>query len=394
MKPASEKPGLKALLCDSSPNWGGQQYRLVREALWMKVQGHEVLVLCGARSELAARMRKHAPHIPVETIRSWGGPLGLLEFVWKTARTTPDIIHTHSGQDALWASLFHFAGRTVVHSRHMTVPPEMKARRRFPYRSGCSRTIASAAFIKRDLGLVTGIPEDRVDVVGEGVDLNQFHPGVSGSGFRSEFGIPEEAPLFGMVAMIRGDKGHKHFLKAAAEVLEKFPSARFVIAGDGPESQVEKLTRRVQKEFPQHPSPIILAGYREDVPEILAALDALVVPSLKEAQTIVIPQAFATGKPVIASRVGGIPEIVTHEVNGWLVPAGDDRALADAMMRFAESPDLRLRLGRAGLDLARRELGFDRKMELVIASYRRAIGRICIGMGPAQKFRGGGLPES
>jgi len=187
-----------------------------------------------------------------------------------------------------------------------------------------------------------------------------------------------------MVAMIRGDKGHKHFLKAAAEVLERFPSARFVIAGDGPESLVEKLTLRVQNEFPRQPSPVILAGYREDVPAILAALDALVVPSLKEAQTIVIPQAFATGKPVIASRVGGIPEIVTHEVNGWLVPAGDDRALADAMMRFAESPDLRLRLGRAGLDLARQELGFDQKMELVLASYRRAMSRTFFGMGPVQ----------
>ena len=375
MKPASEIPGLKVLLCDSSPNWGGQQYRLVREALWMKERGHEVLVLCGARSELAARMRKHAPHVPVETLRSWGGPLGLLEFVWKTVRSAPDIIHTHSGQDAFWASLLHFAGRTVVHSRHMTVPPEMKSRRKFPYRSGCSRTIASADFIKSDLAAVTGIPEDRVDVVGEGVDLDEFHPGVSGRGFREEFGIPGDAPVFGMVAMIRGDKGHKHFLKAAAEVLEKFPSARFVIAGNGPEAQVEKLTRRVQEKFPRQPPPVILAGYREDVPEILAALDALVVPSLREAQTIVIPQAFATGKPVIASRVGGIPEIVMHGVNGWLVPPGDDRALADAMMRFAESPDLRLRIGRAGLDLARRELGFDRKMELMLSSYRRAIRR-------------------
>ena len=383
-QPVSKKPGLKVLLCDSSPNWGGQQYRLVREALWMKERGHEVHVLCGVRSELAARMRKHAPHIPVETLRSWGGPLGLLEFLWKTARAAPDIIHTHSGQDAFWASLFHFAGRTVVHSCHMTVPPEMKARRKFPYRSGCSRTIASAAFIKSDLAAVTGIPEARVDVVGEGVDLNEFHPEVSGSGFRAEFGIPEKASLFGMVAMIRGDKGHKHFLKAAAEVLERFPSARFVIAGDGPESLVEKLTLRVQNEFPRQPSPVILAGYREDVPAILAALDALVVPSLKEAQTIVIPQAFATGKPVIASRVGGIPEIVTHGVNGWLVPAGDDRALADAMMRFAESPDLRLRLGRAGLDLARQELGFDQKMELVLASYRRAMSRTFFGMGPVQ----------
>ena len=376
MKHASERPGLKVLLCDSSPNWGGQQYRLAREALWMHKRGHRVLVLCGSRSELAARVRREAPGVALETIRSWGGPLGLLEFLWKIGRWNPDIIHTHSGQDAIWASLFHFAGRTVIHSRHMTVPPHMRALKKLPFHSGCSRMIASAAFIKNDLAAVTGIPESRVDVVGEGVDLKEFHPGVSGRGIREEFGIPEDAPVFGMIAMVRADKGHKHFLKAATEVLKQFPAARFLIVGDGEEVQVSKLARWVLEEFPQQPSPVILAGYREDVPEILAAIDVLVVPSLREAQTIVIPQAFATGKPVIASEVGGIPEIVTHEVSGLLVRAADDRELAAAMGRLAGSPELRHRLGGAGLEFARRELVFERKMELLVASYLEAAGRV------------------
>jgi glycosyltransferase involved in cell wall biosynthesis len=373
MKPALEKPGLKVLLCDSSPNWGGQEYRMLREARWLNERGHKALVLCGARSQLAARLPEHAPVVPIEKIRSWGGPLGLLEFLWKIRRWNPDVIHAHSGQDALWASLFHFAGRTVVRSRHMTMPSVMKAREKFSYRRGCSRVIASAGFIKSDLAAMLGIPDDRVDVVGEGVDLKEFHPGVNGRGFRAEFGIPEDAPLFGMVAIIRGEKGHAHFVKAAAKVLERIPGARFVIAGSGQESQVAKLRQRVLKEFPAGPAPVIFAGYREDVPEIMAAIDVLVVPSLKEAQTIVIPQAFAAGKPVIASRVGGIPEIVSHEKNGLLVGAGDDSSLAAAMVRLAESPDLRLRLGREGLDLARRELLFDHKMELLLASYRKAI---------------------
>ena len=382
MKPALEKPGLKVLLCDSSPNWGGQEYRMLQEALWLSERGHKVLVVCGARSKLAARFQGQAPHIPVEKIRSWGGPLGLLEFLWKIRRWNPDVIHAHSGQDALWASLFHLAGRTVVRSRHMTVPFQMKARQKFSYRSGCSRVIASAEFIKRDLTEIVGVPNNRVDVVGEGVDLREFHPEVNGRGFRAEFGIPEDAPLFGMVAMIRGEKGHAHFVKAAAKVLEKIPGARFVIAGDGPESQVAKLRQRVFKKFPQQPAPVILAGYREDVSEIMAAIDVLVVPSLKEAQTIVIPQAFATGKPVVASLVGGIPEIVAHERNGLLVTAGDDRDLAAAMLRLAESPDLRLRLGLDGLELARRELPFDKKMELLLDSYRKAINRAPAGKIP------------
>jgi len=375
IKPALEPSKLNVLLTDSSPNWGGQQYRLLREVLWLDQRGHKVLVICGKRSELAVRIRNEAPHLPLEIIQSWGGPLGLLEFLWKIRKWKPDVIHTRSGQDALWACLLHFAGWPVVRSRHMTMSADMPARQKFPYRSGCSGIIAAADFIKRDVCLFADVPEHRVDVAGEGVDLTEFHPGVSGHGFRAEFAIPDGGPLFGLVAMIRSEKGHKHFVSAAKKVIESVPSARFIIVGDGHHSQVEKLRLKVQKEFPQDPSPVILAGYRDDIPEVMAAIDVLVVPSMQEAQSIVIPQAFATGKPVIASNVGGIPEIVQHGENGLLVKAGDVSALAEAMVQLSESPELRRRFGDAGLKLARAHLSFDHKMELVLASYRKAIAR-------------------
>ncbi|MEI6035319.1 MAG: glycosyltransferase family 4 protein [Verrucomicrobiae bacterium] len=387
-KPFLEKAAWNVLLTDSSPNWGGQQYRLLREAEWLSGRGHHVLVVCGNRSELAARLQKHAPHIQVSIIRSWGGPLGLLEFLWKVRRWKPDVIHTRSGQDALWACLLHFAGWTVVHSRHMTMPSHLTARRRFPYRSGCARVIASAKFIKRDLIVRAGVPESCVDVADEGVDLKEFHPGVNGRGFRAEFAIPEDAPVFGLVAMVRKEKGHNHFVNAASMVLKSFPGARFVIAGDGTGEQVEKLRRKILKEFPHAPSPVIFVGYRDDVPEIMAAIDVLVVPSLKEAQTIVIPQAFATGKPVVASDVGGIPELVKHGENGFLVRAGDERGLAEAMALLAGSPDLRSRLGDAGLELARRELAFEGKMELLLESYRKAADKRLAGSPASHEVRG------
>ena len=375
IKPTLAESKLNVLLTDSSPNWGGQQYRLLREAVWLDARGHRVLVLCGKRSELACRLEKNAPHIAVETVQSWGGPFGLLEFLWKIRRARPDIIHARSGQDALWASLLHFTGWLVVRSRHMTVSSEMPPRQMFTYRSGCVRIIAAAEFIKRDLCRFLHIPEDRVDVAGEGIDLKEFHPGVSGVKIRQEFSIPEDAPVFGLVAMIRSEKGHKHFVNAAIRVLRKVPAARFLIVGDGQKKQVDKLRLKIRKEFPRAPSPIIFAGYREDVTEVMAAIDVLVVPSMQEAQSIVIPQAFATGKPVIASNVGGIPEIVRHGVNGLLVNAGDVDALAEAMGLLCESPQERRRLGAAGLEFARAHLSFDQKMELVLASYRKALGR-------------------
>ena len=93
----------------------------------------------------------------------------------------------------------------------------------------------------------------------------------------------------------------------------------------------------------------------------MAALDVVVVPSLHDAQTIVIPEAFAAAKPVIASRVGGIPELVTHEENGLLVEPADNDALASAMIRLLANPVLRNDLASAGFRLARRELSFEEK---------------------------------
>ena len=369
-----EKRTLNVILTDCSPNWGGQQYRLLREALWLAARGHKVLVICGNRSQLGVRLREHTPKISLHLLRSWGGLHGLAEFFWTVWRWKPDIIHTRNWQDAFWGALAHVAGWTNVRSCHVTMPDHLSARRKFPFRSGCAKVIAAAEFIKKHLVLVADIPESRMDVVGEGVDLNEFHPGVDGSGFRAEFGIAEDATVFGLVSMIRGEKGYNHFVNAASKVLEKFPDARFVIAGDGEPARVEKLRKKIRDMFPRQPSPVLLVGYRDDVPKVMAAIDVLVLPSKQEAQSLVIPQAFATGKPVIASNVGGIPENVQDGVNGFLVSPGDENGLAAAMEKLAASPDLRRRFGAAALDLARRELSFDVKMDLLLASYRKAIG--------------------
>jgi glycosyltransferase involved in cell wall biosynthesis len=373
----------KVLLCESSPNWGGQEFRMVREALWLSKHGHRVLVVCGAGSRLAAMLPGEAPGIRFQTVPSWKCLRGLVRFLAIVRQWMPDVIHVHSGRDALFAMIPHLTGKTVVRSRHITVPVQMPSQRKITYRFGCSRLIASADFIRRDLVEIVGVSQDRVDVIGEGVDCAEFHPGREGIGFRAEFGIPKEAPLFGLIAMIRSEKGHACFIKAAARVVETIPGARFMIVGDGRIPLMTKLRKMVSERFPGKSCPIIFTGYRKDVPEVMAALDTLVVPSFHEAQSLVIPQAFATGKPVVASCVGGIPEIVEHGKTGLLVPPGDVPGFSSAMLRLAESPDLRMRLGGAALDFARRELVFDDRMRLLLRCYRKALHpSACRGSAP------------
>ncbi len=361
-------------MTESNPHWGGQQFRLAREAQWLMKEGHEVMVICGRTSRLADHLAKHTPEIPVKPIRTWSSVAGFLSLVRTAQKWRPDIVHTRSDKDSAAGCFLNLCGWKVVRSRHSSIPPYLSARRKFAYRSGATRIIAGAEFIRRDLDVLGGVPESMVDVAGEGVDLAEFHPGIDGSAFRLEHSIPPDAPVFGMIAMVRSEKGHRHFISAAVEVLRSVPNAKFVIVGDGPPVAMAKLKSQADQLFKRsEKSPIIFTGFREDIPSIMAALDIVVVPALQAAQTLVIPQAFATGKPVIASLVGGIPELVKHDRNGLLVRPGDDRGLAATMIYLATSPQLMLTLGQGGLESARKELVFADKMSQVVASYRKAL---------------------
>src|SRR5881396_3059495 len=138
-------------------------------------------------------------------------------------------------------------------------------------------------------------------------------------------------PAIGLVANIRGSKGHNDFLDAALIVRRHVPAARFVIVGDG--VGFDDVHRRVHAlGLANH---VVMTGFRRDVPEVMAALDLLVLPSTRsEATSQVIPQALAVRTPVVATAVGGIPEIVKDGVTGRLVPPGEPDALARAILEM------------------------------------------------------------
>ena len=366
---------LKILMLESSPNWGGQEDRLLREAAWLERNGHKVMLACNDDAAIIGRAGAAGVEARAIPFRSNVDLPGLRALAKLIRREKPDVLHARSSKDAWFAFAFRLAGVPVVRSRHTTLPGDISGGRRFIYRHGCHRLIASAGFIADTMRDSLAIPSDRIDVIGESVDTTEFRPG-DGSVFREQFGIRREAPLFGIVAMLRSEKGHTTLLNAARIVLARKPDARFVIVGSAASGNpVEKhLQEEVRASFGQFPEPpVIMTGFRRDIPLIMRALDALAVPSTQEAQTLVIPQAFATGKPAIGSRVGGIPEILQDGVNGFLVEPGNTEELADRMLRIAENPDLARRLGQAGREFAQRELAVDVKMEQLLESYRKTI---------------------
>jgi glycosyltransferase involved in cell wall biosynthesis/protein-tyrosine-phosphatase len=186
----------------------------------------------------------------------------------------------------------------------------------------------------------SGYPADRITHVHNGIDVGAVLATRRREDVRRELGIDAETYLIGTVGRLSPVKGHSSFLRAAWLVLHKQPRAKFLIVGDGPlsaELHAMAVALRVD-------GACLFAGHRTDVHDLLAAMDVFVLPSLSEGIPMALLEAMALGTPVVATAVGGVPEVVRHRANGLLVHSGDERALADACAALTLDRDLALRL--------------------------------------------------
>lgn len=209
-----------------------------------------------------------------------------------------------------------------------------------------------------------------VELIHNGVDPRRFHPETARAPIAAEYGLPETVPLVGCVARLEPEKGHVTLLDAWPRVLDVVPSARLLIVGEG--SCREKLHSQAEA-LGLLGGGVIFTGRRDDMPAVTAALDVSVLPSDREAQGLVILEAMASARPVVATRVGGIPEMIEDGVTGLLVPAGDPAALAGAILRPLQDRRLARRLGRAGRELVEGRFRVDRMLSDIGSIYREGV---------------------
>jgi glycosyltransferase involved in cell wall biosynthesis len=198
-----------------------------------------------------------------------------------------------------------------------------------------------------------GVPDWRIANIANGIDLSLFATAEAPDPSRSQ---SRNRRIITTVANLRPGKGHDVLLKAAARVLRRVPDVTFQIVGDGPrrqelEQQASALRISAQVSF---------LGHRSDVPAVLAQSDIFAFPSFMEASPNAVIEAMAAGLPIVATRVGGIPEVIEHERSGLLVPPGDDRALAGAILRLIERPERAAQVGEAARAAVHGRFSFDR----------------------------------
>jgi glycosyltransferase involved in cell wall biosynthesis len=291
-----------------------------------------------------------------------------------------DVIHTHR---ASYKVLLRTCGSgplpPVVVNRGQSRPLRDAERRRLLHPA--VRALVVVAEHIKTLLVEAGMAPERIAVVYGSYDSERFHPGVDGARVRRELlgGEAERAPLVGIVAKLSHYKSHDVFLAAAARLLQRRPETHFAIVGPDPEGAQARLAALAREMEGAHGVPLTsrvhFTGPRQDVPEILAALDVSVSASARpwEGLSGVMRESLAMARPVVCTDVGGNRELVRDGETGRLVPPGDPEALASAIDDLLADPARAHDLAVNGLALARATFSNSARARTLEGLYRRLL---------------------
>ena len=301
-------------------------------------------------------------------------PLAIASVARALRVAAASIVHTHALPAGVLGRLAALvAGARRVHHWHTMRRLRGWTALKERLLNACTDKIVCCADAVRR-GLVDGgwASADRCSVVYNGVPAAEFDaPLQQRASVRERWGLTERGLAIGTIASLVPEKGHRVLLDGIPGVLARYPSAVFVWAGEG--RQAAELRREVAARGLD--GAVRFLGHVDDVPALLSALDLVVLPSTeREGFPLALTEAAMAGRPAIASRLGGIPEIIEDRRTGLLVPPRDAPALAGAIVELLSDAELRNRLGEAARMRARERFTSEAMVDQVLAIYRAVLG--------------------
>lgn len=358
---------LKVMHVEAGENFygGARQVAFLIDGLARR--GIDNVVVCPQGSLTARRMgelpaKLHA--IPM------AGDLDL-SLIWRLRgllrKEKPDLLHLHSrrGPEILGAIAGRLHGLPIVYSRrndHHESPVITRVKYKL-----YDRVVAISAAIG-DVLRDSGVPAEKIRVVRSAFTPEAVTP-LTRAQLRAEFGLPADAFVIAIVAQLIRRKGHAVLLDAMPQLLKTIPNLHVLFFGKG-SLQGELAATINARGLGGH---VQMAGYREDLPKLLAGLDLLIHPAFAEGLGVSLLQASANGVAIVASRAGGIPEAVRDGINGVLVPPHEVAPLSDAIIALATDDARRKALGDAGRQLIADEFSVDAMVEGNLAAYRELL---------------------
>jgi glycosyltransferase involved in cell wall biosynthesis len=336
---------MNVLFLNSCRTWGGGEVYLTQIAESLSSRGHHVSVACRQGSPLQDRLK--GSNVSLFPIR-FGGDFDLFTIMGLTrliVRSRFDVVCVHTQKELrIGGTASVLAAVPVIVSAEVDFPLKDTFLNRLFYGRIASVIIANSFATKNTL-LISApwLDAEKVHVVWKGVDARRFR--LPGNGkLRKEFHIGKDDSIIGFVGRLDEQKGLLTLLEAMAILVKRHSNAKLIVAGEGNlRSAIQEFVRRRHLD-----RQVYLAGFRQDIPEFLRGIDFLVMPSNWEGFGYAAVEAMAAGKPVVASFVSSLPEIVEDHRTGLLVPPRSPEKLADAMVTLMDNPRLRSSMGKAG----------------------------------------------
>jgi glycosyltransferase involved in cell wall biosynthesis len=342
----------------------GGQLQLLLLARGLRARGHEQMIVCPKSSQLESRARREHFRAFALPKHDAAGAHGILALRQQLRVEPYDVLHAHDGRGHTisWFASFGLPVRRVA-SRRVTFLPRRLWLHRVKYTRTCDAVVAVSQFVRQRL-IDSGVPPARVEVIPDGVEIPATLPDAAARArVRARWNWGAQEFVVGFLGAASREKGQDLALQAGTLLRERAPQVRVVLASapvSGAALPVSSSTIRVER-------------YAGDLADFFAGLDLFIMPSRAEGLGSAALNAMAYGLPVVATRVGGLPEIVEEGETGWLVPPESSQALADAIA--AAAADSRLaQLGSNARQRAR-QFSADIMLDRTEALYRRLMAR-------------------
>lgn len=330
---------------DSGKEWRGGQRQSFFLAKELKRNGYPFHYVVQPGSPLHEKASDAGlPVFPLK-ISGEADALAILRLTLAMKRKRCRLVNFHDAHSvavgSAAASLAKVPLRVI--SRRVDFPLKKNALSRRKYTKDVDAIIAVSEAVKNVL-VKGGIEAKRIHVIPDGIDFSPYDEKSSKDYLCREFSFDRDDFLVGIVARLSDEKGHKYLIQASQYLRERTPKIKIVIVGEGPlRMDLDRQVKEIHGE-----DMVFFMGFREDIPQILKSLDVFVLSSEHEGLGSILMDAMACRLPIVATRVGGIPELIEHRKTGLLVPPQRPKSLANAILEIYEDRELAKRLGQMG----------------------------------------------
>jgi len=357
---------------DAGKEWRGGQRQSLFLAKELKRRGLPYFFIVQPESPLHQKACEAELSVLPFKMRNEFDLPAILRLAWAMKRKKCLLVHFHDAHSAavgsVAASLAKVPFRIIT--RRVDFPLKKNYFSRRKYMKNVDAIIAISEGVKKVL-VEGGVDPENVEVISSGIDFSSFEEDsvalTSKDYLHREFSLAVDDYLVGIVAHLADHKGHQYLIQATKILKQQAPKIKTIIVGEGPLSmELDRQAKELDVE-----DIIFFLGFRKDIPKILSSLDLFVLSSHLEGMGSSILDAMASRLPVVATKVGGIPEVVIHGETGLLVPPRNPSALARAILMLYSNKTLASRLGQKGYELVHRKFSAEAMADKVVRLYEK-----------------------